>query len=196
MSKKTKEYKYLLTRIRRLEKNFDFQQNSRGISHKQEDHLKGFRLLCHAEFEDYFESIALRIFDESVDVWKKKNIANFQIASFFVEHERIESSDNTLTKSFQIIQYYKKNIIDTNHGIKEQNIKKMYAPLGFEMKDFDPILFAELDSFGKDRGESAHSSEKHTSVQLDKDTEFARVERLLGLIENFEQVIRNKYSKL
>ena len=59
--KKSKEYKYLERRIYQIEKNFKFNQSINGITSLQADRLRGLRLLCHAKFEDYFESVALRI---------------------------------------------------------------------------------------------------------------------------------------
>lgn len=192
---KTKEYKYLEKRLKNLEKHFDFNQSVTGITSLQEDRLKGFCILCHAEFEDYFESIAKRVFEESLNEWKAKKIANYQIASFFVLQKPIDSSDDAYTKSIQLSRLYK-DILESNHGIKEDNIMKLYKPLGYRADDFDATLLSELNDFGKRRGESAHSSAQHTTIMLDKNTEFDRVNRILSLLIGFENTIRNKYKKL
>ena len=193
--KKTSEYKYLERRIKLLEKHFDFRQDPSGLTQLQEDKIKGFCLLCHAELEDYFESIARRIFQQSADAWKKNKTANFQLASFFIQADKIDTRADSFSKSFQMILAYE-NVIKNNHGIKGDNILKLYKPLGYELDDFDPMLISELDEFGKRRGESAHTSKKHTTIVLDKKTEFDRVNRILLLLMDFEAVIRSKYGKL
>ena len=73
------EYTILEGRINQLKKHFDFKQGMSGPTARQEDRIRGFCLLCHAEFEDYFESIAKRIFESSFDYWKNNKIF---IASF------------------------------------------------------------------------------------------------------------------
>ena len=48
-----------------------------GITSLQADRLRGLRLLCHAEFEDYFESVALRLLNAAEKKWLDKKIANY-----------------------------------------------------------------------------------------------------------------------
>lgn len=72
--KKSKEYKYLERRISQIEKNFKFNQSINGITSLQADRLRGLRLLCHAEFEDYFESVALRMLDVAEKKWIEKKL--------------------------------------------------------------------------------------------------------------------------
>lgn len=191
----TAEYRYLEKRIKKLEKHFDFRPGIHGNTPLQEDRLKGFCILCHAEFEDYFESIAKRIFHSSLDEWKTRKVANFQLTSFFVLQEPIELKADTYTKSLLLASRYD-DILKSNHGIKEANIKKMYKPLGYDIGDFDPLLISELNTFGERRGASAHSSARHTTIMLDKVTEYDRVDRILNMLIAFESAVKSKYTKL
>lgn len=196
MTESTKEYEYLKVRISELKVSFNFEQADGEMTKPQEDQLKGFQLLCHAELEDYFESIALRIFDESVAKWRSERNANYQLASYFIEQDRLALSADSFTKSMQLVNQYNQNIIKKNHGIKEQNIKKMYEPLGYSIDDFDSVLLSELNSFGSQRGESAHKSKKHTQTQLDKNNVYSEVDRIVELISGFEEVIRSRFFQL
>ena len=188
--KKSTECKYLERRIRQLERNFDFRQSINGITKKQSDRLKGLRLLCHAEFEDYFESVALKLLGVAEKKWVNQRIANYNLASLLVCHEKIEKRDDIQTKVHKIIIDYRQLIRD-NHGIKEKNIKKMYEPLGYSINDFDTVFLATLSSYGELRGEIAHSSIKHTQQSFDKYDELDKINKILKGIMQFEEVIHS-----
>lgn len=187
--KRSIECKYLERRIRELKNNFDFRQSINGITKRQSDQLKGLRLLCHAEFEDYFESKALKLLTLAEKRWTDKHIANYHLASLLVYHEKIEKKDDIQTKVYKIITDYKQLIRD-NHGIKECNIKRMYEPLGYNINDFDAAFLSTLSSYGELRGEIAHLSTKHTQHSFDKYDEFDKIDEILRGIIQFEEVIR------
>ncbi len=195
MGKQTKEYRELSKRIRLLKKHFDFKQGKSGLTPLQEDRVRGFCLLSHAEFEDYFESIAKRIFEESSREWKTKKKANFQMASFFVLCDPSRHSGDAFTRSCGMLLTYQDKL-DGNNGIKEGNIESLYKPLRYRLDDFDPCFRSELNYFGSLRGENAHKSGNHTTTMLNKVDEFARVDRLLTMIVDFESVIKQKYANL
>lgn len=185
---KSKEYKNLEKRINQIKKNFKFQQSMNGLTALQEDRLRGMRLLCHAEFEDYFESIALRLLSFAEQRWIQNRVANYNLASLFIWHEKIDKHDTYETKAHMIIADFRKQIKD-NHGIKEDNIKKLFGPLGYEINDFDITLISTLSSFGTLRGETAHTSATKTQQSLDQNTEICRINDLLNGILGFEEVI-------
>lgn len=185
---KSKQYKSLEKRINQIEKHFDFKQSINGITPLQSDRLRGFILLCHAEFEDYFESVALRLLEEAEDKWDKNKIANYNLASLFIYHEKITKSDTNESKAKKIIKDYRQMVKD-NHGIKEHNIKQLFEPLGYKMDDFNSSFISTLSSFGGMRGETAHTSAKKTQQLLDKDTEVSRVKDLLEGAFEFEQML-------
>lgn len=188
--KKTREYQYLKRRIRELERHFDFNQSINGITKLQSDRLRGLRLLCHAEFEDYFESIALKLLERGVKKWERRQVANYNLASLLIEHNRIEINGSIETKLYKIVADYR-NIVKNNHGIKGDNIKKLYQPLGYRTEDFDALFLSTLESYGKERGEIAHMSIKHTQQLLDKNDEYNKIEEILMGIVDFEQVIKS-----
>ena len=117
--KKSKEYKYLERRIYQIEKNFKFNQSINGITSLQADRLRGLRLLCHAEFEDYFESVALRMLDVAEKKWLERKVANYNLSSLFIWHEKIEKNETNDSKARMIIADFRKEI-KSNHGIKEE----------------------------------------------------------------------------
>jgi hypothetical protein len=46
----------------------------------------------------------------------------------------------------------------SNHGIKEADVLKLFLPLGIQHTKLDPMLVADLSSYGSARGEVAHKS--------------------------------------
>lgn len=189
--KKSREYKYLEKRIIQIKKNFKFQQSINGITNLQADRLRGLRLLCHAEFEDYFESIALHLLSTAETKWMQRKIANYNLAALFMWHEKIAKNDTYESKANMIIADFRKEI-KGNHGIKEENIKKLFTPLGYKIDDFDATFISTLSSFGTLRGETAHTSANKTQQPLDQNTELSRIDNLLENIMDFEEVIFSK----
>ena len=189
--KRSKEYKHLEKRISQIEKNFKFNQSINGITNLQADRLRGLRLLCHAELEDYFESVALKLLTKAEKRWVEKKIANYNLSSLFICHDKIEKNDTNDTKASMIIADYRKEI-KSNHGLKEDNIKKLFGPLGYRTDDFDSTFISTLSSFGALRGETAHMSVNKTQQPLDQNTELKRIKDLLKGIADFEDVLNSK----
>lgn len=189
--KKSKEYKHLKKRISQIKKNFKFNQSINGITNLQADRLRGLRLLCHAELEDYFESVALKLLTVAEKKWIERKIANYNLSSLFIWHEKIDKNDTNETKANMIIADFRKEI-KANHGIKEENIKKLFGPLGYKIDDFDATFISTLSSFGILRGETAHTSANKTQQPLDQNTEINRIDDLLNGIEDFEDVLNSK----
>ena len=75
-------------------------------------------------------------------------------------------------------RYYRR--IRANHGVKEQNILSLYAPLGVPFAVLGPTLLPNLDSFGTLRGTHAHQSGKAVVSVLDPETEYMRVVNLVN----------------
>lgn len=189
--KRSKEYKHLEKRISQIEKNFKFNQSTNGITNLQADRLRGLRLLCHAELEDYFESVALKLLTKAEKRWVEKKIANYNLSSLFIWHDKIDKNDTNDTKARMIIADYRKEI-KSNHGIKEDNIKKLFGPLGYRTDDFDSTFISTLSSFGALRGETAHMSANKTQQPLDQNTELKRIKDLLKGFADFEDVLNSK----
>lgn len=170
---KSRRYTLLEKRLKQLKKNFHFKQSIYGITPLQADKLRGFRLLCHAEIEDYFESTALDLLEKAEKKWDNNKCANYNLAALFIWHEKISSLDTSTTKAKKIIFDFKKEIKD-NHGIKENNIKNMFEPLGYKISNFDATFISILSSFGSLRGETAHTSAHRTQQPLDQNTEIVQ----------------------
>lgn len=121
---------------------------------------------------------------------KSQHIANYNLASLLMEHNRIEKNEPIETKLYKIVADYR-NDVKNNHGIKEDNIKKLFQPLGYRIDNFDALFLSTLESYGEKRGEIAHMSIKHTQQLLNKNDEYNKIEEILMGIVDFEQVIKS-----
>lgn len=193
MDKRKLEVRYnqLVKRIDTIKKHFDFQQGIHGLTPLQNDKIKGFLLLCHAEIESYLEDLALSLLDDACTRWRNHHVANYNLSSLFLDSVRIEKKDTVQTRSEQIILTYRNEVQKNNHGIKSENIKKLFYPLGYMNDDFDSAFLATLDSFGADRGRVAHTTGR-TSTVYDKQTEFDRVDYIITSLHDFQEVLITK----
>lgn len=187
------KYNQLQARINKIKAHFDFNPGINGLTPLQNDKIRGMLLLCHAEFESYIESLALLLINDAKEKWDKTHRANYNLASLLV-CSSIDKKDTIETKVNKMIVDYKNQTIDKNHGIKEHNIKNIFEPLGYCIDDFDSVFIATLDSFGRDRGEVAHSSAK-TSSMYDKITEINRIDNIVRDFLDFQEVLLKKSNQ-
>ncbi len=181
------EYNSLKERIEKLIEHFDFEQDATGPNDYQQDQLRALRLLSHAECEAYFEARAKSIIQEAKLEWRENKTANYTLASLFINSDRIEKKETVDTKANKIMSDYEE-LIQGNHGLKEENLKKMFSPLGFDIDEVDTIFIGNLNTFGKNRGETAHTSYQ-TQQALDKNSEIALITQILEGIKEFDILI-------
>lgn len=169
---------------------------------EDEDRARGYRLLVHAEIESYLEDQAIQVIKDKIDAWRINRTPSNLILSFLACYHSgwVESDDDNnlriieLSKSRKRIKEVISEIIDqaqaqfiqilrNNHGVREKNLKKLILPTGVELSDLDPSWIADLDDFGKQRGEIAHKANMTTGA-INPEDEYKRVKNLLiGLIQ-------------
>ena len=187
------KYRQLTVRINKIKEHFDFQPGINGLTPLQNDKIRGMLLLCHAEFESYIESLALLLINDAKEKWDNTHRANYNLASLLV-CSSIDKKETIETKVNKMIVDYRKQTIDNNHGIREHNIKDIFEPLGYCLSNFDSAFIATLDSFGRDRGEVAHSTAK-TSTMYDKSTEINRIDGIVRDFLDFQEVLLSKSNQ-
>lgn len=187
------EYRLLERRVKELKENLikDFvEKDVLNMNKKEIELARAYRLLVHAEFEGYFESIAKKLIEKAIKKWRSQRKANLTIVYLMANFERIEKNESIDTKINKIVKDFSMEVINKNHGIKANNINNMFVPLGIEKDGIDSALLAALDSFGANRGETAHNSGK-VQNPIDIKTEVGNVEFILnGIIDIEEQIKR------
>ena len=128
--------------------------------------VRAFCVLSHAAFEEYFELVAVKIMDLSVETWKTKGKVTRPLIlliklcpdSFKINYE----NDDDKLKVFDYVkdyldktkQWYSKEVKD-NHGISLKYLKKIYYPLFLPILD-DPNFRNSLAQLAILRGDFAH----------------------------------------
>ena len=186
----SQEFRTLRTRIRQLRNHFlprRFDPTG-SYSERQFDRARAFRLLAHAEIESYLELVSFETANKAYDAWQSRGIITEPLISMVAFTEtplgkvpetkpgtgkadlqtRIEKSRNSLTKYSRA----------QNNGIRERNILRLLLPVGIREADLDSIWLSTIDSFGKDRGETAHKSNR-VSNPPDPKNEFDKVDQIV-----------------
>lgn len=192
----TKEIKasriQLKKRILELKKNFSFTQGKDGPTKRQQDKLRGFVLLCHAELESYFENVATLLINNAYSLWLCKKISNYNLTCFLLRYKN--KPTKTLKVDCEIFETKKNyiNDISNNNGIKSDNIHKLFYCLGYNDDDFSVTLISELSSLGVSRGEIAHLSSYKATSLVDKLTIYSQIDRIMDELVSFEECILSK----
>jgi hypothetical protein len=185
----TRRYIQLSRRINTIENAYLPAVNPLGnYSSKQQDDLRAYLLLVHAEIEAYFEEISENKAKSAFRYWElnrtKSNVL-LALVSFcgnsFTDQE-LETRINYALRSY--IQKLKKN-----HGIKERNLLDILLPVGIEYSSIDTTWLNTMTSFGANRGEVAHST---ASVQQPLDPVILKnsVTLILAEINNIDKRIK------
>lgn len=179
-------YKKLKQRISILKKQFlKFQPSD---SSENQDKLRAFKLLVHAEIESYIENAVLEVWSKCDTEWKtnKKVITPLKFLIMF-STSRFEANDQQLTKNTRIDQILTsfKTSINNNNGIKKKNILQLVVPLGIDYSSIDPTWLSTIDSYGSSRGDVAHNSFS-VQKQLDKKDELNNLDFVLKGIKKMD----------
>ena len=191
----SQEFRTLRARIRQLRSHFlprPFDPTG-SYSARQFDRARAFRLLAHAEIESYLELVSFETANKAYNAWRVRGMITQPLIAMVAYTEstlgkipetkatkgqsdletRIEKSRNSLTG-------YSKS---RNNGIRESNILKLLLPVGIREADIDSTWLSIIDSFGKERGDTAHNSNR-VSYPPDPKNEFDKVTQILdGLVD-------------
>jgi len=171
------------------------------------DRTRGYLLLTHAETEHYLETVVKKLVTRQVAEWQNHRRAtsvllaltlSFKLAwsigrdADFEAFSKALLSERKIDKSVTELvvaantQFHIK--VRENHGIKEENLKTLLIPIGFDMTQLDPSLLIEMENFGRIRGENAHQSGKVVAL-LDPKTEYDRVDGIYALLRPLDASI-------
>lgn len=192
-------YRTLTSIIARLEKRFLPKRLTGPFSLRRHDFARGFRLLAHAEIEAYVEDRAKEVSLAAVrkfDVDRKPHIVVLSLVAFQLTQSQLSEkylkdcytnqSDHlnlALVSANNCYQY----TLTNNHGIREDNILGMLLPIGFTVTDIDLTWLSDMNSFGRTRGETAHTSFTPTKL-VDPGTEKATVAQLVNGLAQIDEV--------
>lgn len=204
-------YKELSTRVAELRKHLLPRKFSLTGDYTdcQLDRARGYRVLVHAEIESYLEDIVKEVVTNCIHKWKQNKKPSSTLIAFLASYHSSWNVNDDISNQ-EIIQIAKSrkredsifnilvaaqkqfiNLIEKNHGIKENNLKSLILPTGVDINQLDQTWLANLDSFGKLRGEIAHKT-KRTTTQVNPKDEFDRVKSLLKGLKDLDVLVLNQ----
>ena len=159
-------------------------------SPKQEQAIRAYLVLCHAEIESYFEFQAIRLYAlmrSELAVREQARLNEPRSAAVLAQCRRAMRGYEDRVKS--------------NNGVKKSNVLKLFEDFGIEenhLNELEPLLLDELEAFGKLRGGLVHQSLRRwrreqanngLQTSLDAKDERVRVEELVKKLKVFDQAV-------
>jgi hypothetical protein len=158
-----------------------------------------YTMFSHAEFESYLEGWALEIVDFA-ETQRHAGKVTRPLAHLCTFHKgRAELTEipplDVWSEQFVLAIRQHRDIINKNHGIKEKNVCRLLAPIGFDLRRIDPVLIGDLDAFGTLRGNHAHQSHKmQRGIAFDPFDRKIKAESLVGALANLDNELLNYRS--
>jgi hypothetical protein len=206
----TTEYKILKKRIAELRNHFiPFNCSKLFLfTDLQEDQARAYRLLIHAEIENYLETCVANIVNKHLSNWKKSKsfsktlfclIVKYNKSIFLIKNASYKATKDIITSSVLIQQTILDDLIqkavnahiDTvrknNNGIKEKNLISILEPIGIALINLDPIWLGDMNTFGSLRGNVAHKA-KAVAGRINPKDELSRVVSLMNGIKKLDDI--------
>lgn len=182
-------YKSLTARLSELQKNLIPPTSPTGSYTVQEqDQIRAFKLLVHAEFEAFFEDRAAQICSDALSGWQLDGRPRRSLISLLAYETRkvrtprnlAEASREPLrTRLESAVAKFNQRLRKSNNGIMEDNLMKILLPIGIQPFEIDDAWINSMSSYGKERGAAAHRA-IHVQASLDPVSEVATA---LGLLK-------------
>jgi hypothetical protein len=207
---KSLRFRQLTKELNRLRKQFLPRKFSEinDYSERQLALTFAYRVFAHAEIESYLED---RVWDTVLTakkIWDNQGKASGVLLCVIAfSGQEMEAPPDTLTplkgkknlpedklkitKKIDIAIRCFKSVIDQNHGIKETNLLKLLLPIGIDSDDLDQVWLANMNNFGEERSQIAHSSAIKTKQPPNPADELERVKQIIQELEKVDQLITN-----
>jgi hypothetical protein len=195
---KSRRLRQLISRLNFLEENILPSARVNGnYTKKEQDLIRSYVLLSHAEIEAYIEDKAKDRMSKALADWvrtRKKSSCLKSVLAYTgneIDFSRDQNAVNNIEHRIQrTVAHYLNSVVDRNHGVKEKNIISMLLPLGIEYGELDQTWLGIMESFGATRGNIAHNTTQ-VQNQIDRNTELTRIKsQILPELERVDELIR------
>ena len=88
-----------------------------------------------------------------------------------------------------LIEFYFKLIICITITEEPYNLLKLLLPIGIDSDDLDQVWLANMNNFGEERSQIAHSSAIKTKKTPNPADELERVKQIIQELEKVDQLI-------
>ncbi len=167
----SQHFKFLIAETIRLRDAYLNFSNDGAVSalDENQEKIRIFQILFHAELECYFEELALSSVLELETQLSTAGWNNPFIRSLLL-YSPAEYTGNTaqimpMDRIVHLISQLKMKI-GSNNGIKEKNIIQIMLPAGIPSSLIPSTLIPNLESLGSARGHLAHKSKNTINIKL------------------------------
>lgn len=140
------------------------------------DRIHAFRVLVHAELEHFLEQLVGLVLDTTGDAFRSRRVLTLAGHHLMIAHEAAKLRDKNGVLRFVEIPFSVRSAnlaasanlssaidghrarVDSNHGLKEANIRSMFGPIGAQEHFYKAGFLRLMTSFGESRGDVAHKS--------------------------------------
>ena len=172
-------YKQMISNLRDIEKILPKKNLLGNYSRTEVALIRSYYILCHAEFEFFFEECATRKVNDVLRAYHRTNAPHILLLSltfaFIKNDEDVTSArkSSNLPHLLNVMRTkYQKNVLESNNGIKENNLIDIYSPLGIDVYNIlDITTIGDLNTLGVKRGDFAH---KGLHLNAIEDVDIAR----------------------
>jgi hypothetical protein len=191
------EYQELQRRLAELKTQFmEFEiPIDRNATSTELDRIAAFKLLMHAEIETFIEDRILRAINENSNQWVVTKVVSrpqlnllLRWSEHSTEEDRFRDAHDRVRLDELVVRCEKRarDEVRRNNSIKKDAFLRMCCSAGLTVQDLDSTLLAELDSFGKTRGDVAHKGAGKVRVLNAPAVEVKSVENIVSLLGQFD----------
>lgn len=150
------------------------------------ERTRGYIVLSHAEFESYLEDAVLRVADLAEQNWaaaRRATPACLGLLAFSADRADVPSAsgqgDGLDARLRKAKANFSRWVTQENHGLRERNVLRLLLPVGLRDDELDAAWLATVDSFCRNRGETAHRTGAVVQVP-DPKSEFNTVRTIVA----------------
>ncbi len=194
--RQSRRFRILERRIRRLDERFLPELTATAsYTDAEYDSVRAYRLLVHAELESCLEDLVEGLVLREMRRWStvRRRVSKCLVALVGYHHATFEARPEKADPTTLLIDRVRDSVgaflgyvRSRNHGIREPNLLNLLLPVGVDRASLDDAWVANLDSFGHDRGETAHVASFRTVQLPDPKTEQDKVTELMKAVSEID----------
>lgn len=162
--------------------------------------LQSYVFLCHAIIEEYVEQLCLEIATSARKKFVKEGVITKALVAMIAAQVLQERSSGKGSKKIgsdlvrNLDEFSKEafnrfnTVVGSNNGIKKENVKALFTPIGVDPMDVDTALVNAMDALGTERGGIAHKFAIQRENTL-SDTE-EKISSIIRDLQSFDEAAR------
>ncbi|MFD2608555.1 HEPN domain-containing protein [Deinococcus taklimakanensis] len=191
-------YRQMIANLRDIERILPPKRVDGNYSRSEMALIRAYYILCHAEFENFFEECATLKVNSVLRDYSRNGKPHMLLLSltfaFIKSDEDVLDAkrSSNMPRLLNVMRTkYQKNILETNNGIKENNLVDIYSPLGVDIYQLlDATIIGDFNSLGVKRGDFAHKG-LHLNAVEDVDIARKKTHNLARALRKFYIALEN-----